>query len=337
MSVKSDQKTPSIDPQVLKQLLAGKKTAGEIEDLLKDLRKAFIEHALQGELTDLLGYPKHQAEGRNSGNSRNGYSRKRVKTDESEIEVEVPRDRNGQFEPQLIAKRQTRWDGFDETILALYARGMSTRDIQSFLKEKYDVPVTPEFVSNVCESVSVGVQEWRTRLLAGIWPILYVDALFLKVRDEGRVISKALYVAVGVNLEGPFDRSLDVSALDHLHIPEFGNQHSRVFDFDILRNSKRLNPAVLLFELGKPGSFVEKSSERSLKVLDRLLGNLRWNLVQPFVFGSLFHPGDLFLNLPGCDRFSGFLVERFLASESIVVGESRSACEPAEPLVLLFC
>jgi putative transposase len=202
MSVKSDQKSPSIDPQVLNQLLAGKKTAAEIEDLLKDLRKAFIEHALQGELTDLLGYPKHQAEGRNSGNSRNGYSRKRVKTDESEIEVEIPRDRNGQFEPQLIGKRQTRWDGFDETILALYARGMSTRDIQGFLKEKYDVPVTPEFVSNVCESVSVGVQEWRTRPLHGIWPILYVDALFLKVRDEGRVISKALYVAVGVNLEG---------------------------------------------------------------------------------------------------------------------------------------
>lgn len=202
MSVKSTQQTPSIDPQLLNQLLAGKKTAGEIEDLLKGLRKAFIEHALQGELTDLLGYPKHQVAGRNSGNSRNGHSRKRVKTDESEIEVDIPRDRQGQFEPQLIAKHQTRWDGFDETILALYARGMSTRDIQSFLKEKYDVPVSPEFVSSVCESVSAGVQEWRTRPLDKIWPILYLDALFLKVRDEGKVVTKALYLAVGVNLEG---------------------------------------------------------------------------------------------------------------------------------------
>jgi len=202
MSVKSAQQTPSIDPQLLNQLLAGKKTAGDIEDLLKDLRKAFIEHALQGELTDLLGYPKHQVAGRNSGNSRNGHSRKRVKTDESEIEIDIPRDRQGQFEPQLIAKHQTRWEGFDETILALYARGMSTRDIQSFLKEKYDVPVSPEFVSSVCESVSAGVQEWRTRPLDKIWPILYLDALFLKVRDEGKVVTKALYLAVGVNLAG---------------------------------------------------------------------------------------------------------------------------------------
>lgn len=202
MSEESNQKSPSIDPQLLNQLMAGKKTAGEIEDLLKDLRKAFIEHALDGELTDLLGYSKHQAEGRNSGNSRNGYSSKRIKTDQSEIEIQVPRDRNGEFEPRLIAKQQRRWDGFDETILSLYARGMSTRDIQSFLKEKYDVPISPEFVSTVCESVSAGVQEWRTRPLEKIWPILYLDALFLKVRDGGKVVSKALYVAVGVNLEG---------------------------------------------------------------------------------------------------------------------------------------
>jgi putative transposase len=108
MSVEPKPKAPSIDPQLLNQLLAGKKTAGDIEDLLKDLRKAFIEHALQGELTDLLGYPKHQVAGRNSGNSRNGHSRKRIKTDESEIEVDIPRDRQGQFEPKLIAKHQTR-------------------------------------------------------------------------------------------------------------------------------------------------------------------------------------------------------------------------------------
>ncbi len=202
MSVETNQKTPKLDPQIVNQLLAGRQTAGEIEDLLKDLRKAFIESALDGELTHLLGYEKHDASGRNSGNSRNGSSRKTVKTDESQFEINVPRDRNGEFEPQLVGKHQRRWDGFDETILALYARGMSTRDVQSFLREKYDLEISPEFVSSVCESVSAGVQEWRTRPLASVWPIIYLDALFLKVRDEGRVVKKALYVAVGVNLEG---------------------------------------------------------------------------------------------------------------------------------------
>ncbi|MFN7946075.1 MAG: IS256 family transposase [Blastocatellia bacterium] len=202
MSVEPKSRTPAFDSQLISQLLSGRKTAGEIEDLLKDLRKAFIESALEGELTHLLGYEKHAASGRNSGNSRNGSSRKRVKADGSEVEVNVPRDRNSEFEPQLIARHQRRWDGFDETILALYARGMTTRDVQSFLREKYDIEVSPEFVSAVCESLSAGVQEWRTRPLQAVWPILYLDALFLKVRDEGRVVRKALYVAVGVNLEG---------------------------------------------------------------------------------------------------------------------------------------
>jgi hypothetical protein len=182
--------------------MASRKTAGQIEDLLKDLRKTFIESALGVSSRNMLGYEKHQAEGRNSGNSRNGNSRKTIKTEESEIEIQVPRDRNGEFEPRLIGKHQRRWDGFDETILALYARGMTTRDIQSFLREKYEIDVSPEFVSSVTESVSAGVQEWRTRPLAPIWPILYLDALFLKVREDGRVVTKALYVAVGVNLEG---------------------------------------------------------------------------------------------------------------------------------------
>jgi transposase-like protein len=105
-----------------------------------------------------------------------------TQTEDTRI-VRVPRERNGEFEPQLIAKHQRRWDGFDETILALYARGMTIRDIQSFLREKYDIDVSPWFISSVCESLSAGVQEWRTRPLQAVWPILYLDALFLKVRD----------------------------------------------------------------------------------------------------------------------------------------------------------
>jgi putative transposase len=238
-------KTPAFDPQLINQLLSGRQTAGEIEDLLKELRKAFIESALEGELTHLLGYRKHDREfsfcpsGRHSGNSRNGSSRKRVKTDGAEreqegsfpvreqegsfpvVEVQIPGDRQGEFEPQLVAKHQRRWDGFDETILALYARGMTTREVQSFLSEKYDnregnfllpIEVAPEFISSVCESVSAGVQEWRTRPLAAVWPRLYLDALFLKVREQGRVVKQALYLAVGVKLLGRKERLGRLSA-----------------------------------------------------------------------------------------------------------------------------
>ncbi len=202
MSEAKPKTVPSFDRHLLQQLLAERQTAGEIEDRLKDLRKAFIEHALQGELTHHLGYEKHAAAGRNTGNSRNGSTPKTIRTDEAEVTIQIPHDRRGEFTPQLIGKHQRRWEGFDETILSLYAHGLSTRDIQSFLQTKYDIAVSPEFISSVCESVSAGVKEWRQRPLAAVWPIVYLDALFLKVRDEGKVVTKALYVAVGVNLQG---------------------------------------------------------------------------------------------------------------------------------------
>ena len=192
MSEAKQQPAIQFDPQLLQQLLAERKSAGAIEDLLKDLRKAFIEHALQGELTHHLGYEKYAAAGRQSGNSRNGSTSKTIKTDDTEVTIQVPHDRNGEFAPQLIGKHQRRWEGFDETILALYAHGLSMRDIQSFLQSKYALEVSPEFISSVCESVSAGVKEWRQRPLAPVWPIVYLDALFLKVRDEGKVVTKAL-------------------------------------------------------------------------------------------------------------------------------------------------
>lgn len=156
----------------------------------------------EGELTHHLGYEKHAAAGRHTGNSRNGSTPKTIRTDEAEVTIQVPPDRQGEFTPQLIGQHQRRWDGFDETILSLYAHGLSTRDIQSFLQTKYAMEVSPEFISSVCESVSAGGKEWRQRPLASVWPIVYLDALFLKVRDEGKVVTKALYVAGGVNLQG---------------------------------------------------------------------------------------------------------------------------------------
>jgi transposase-like protein len=136
--VENNPTKPSLDPQLVNQLLASRQTPGEIEDLLKDLRKAIIESALDGELTHLPGYQKHPASGRGSGNSRNGKSRKMLKTAGAQIEIQIPRNREGEFEPQMIPKHQRRREGFDEAILALDSRGMTTRDIQSFLEEKYD-------------------------------------------------------------------------------------------------------------------------------------------------------------------------------------------------------
>ena len=172
------------------------------EGLLQQLTKALVERALEGELTHHLGYEKYTAEGRNSGNSRNGKTTKRVKGKRGEIEVEVPRDRNGEFEPQIIKKNQTRFDGFDEKIISLYARGMTTREIQGHLKDVYGVDVSPDLVTTATDAVLDEVKAWQNRPLDEVYPILYLDALQIKVRDEGRISNRAFYVAIGVNMSG---------------------------------------------------------------------------------------------------------------------------------------
>lgn len=145
--------------------------------LLKDLTKRLLEKALQGELTHHLGYPKWSADGKNTGNSRNGKNKKTVKGEFGEMEIEVPRDRNGEFEPTIIPKSQTRFDGFDEKIISMYSRGMSTREIMGHLKEIYQIEVSPEFISRVTDSVMDDVRDWQNRPLNSVYPILYLDAL----------------------------------------------------------------------------------------------------------------------------------------------------------------
>ena len=198
MSATKPKTVPSFERQLRQQLLAARQPSGEIAELLKDLRKAFIEHALQGELTHHLGYEKHAAAGRHTGNSRNGATPKTIRTHEAEVAIQVPHERRGEVTPQRIGTPQRRWEGCAETILSLYAHGLSTRDRQSFWQTKYDIAGSPEFISSVCESVSAGVTEWRQRPLAALWPLVYRDALLLQVRDEGQVVTKALYGAVGV-------------------------------------------------------------------------------------------------------------------------------------------
>jgi putative transposase len=173
--------------------------------LLRQLTKALIERAMNAELTHQLGYEKHDPKGYGSGNSRNGTSSKTLKGDFGEIEIEVPRDRNSSFEPQIVPKHQTRFAGFDDKILSMYARGMTTRDIEGHLKEMYGVEVSPALISQVTDAVMEEVKVWQNRALEAIYGIVYLDALYIKMRHEGRVENRAVYVALGVDMEGHKD------------------------------------------------------------------------------------------------------------------------------------
>ena len=188
----------------LDELIEGK-SAGEIAGpggLLKQLTKALLERAMSAEMTQHLGYVKNAAEGRGSGNSRNGRSRKRVQGDFGQVEIEVPRDRKGSFEPKILPKHERRFTGFDDKIVSMYARGMSTRDIQAHLQEIYGVEVSAGLVSEVTDAVMEDVRAWQSRPLEPLYMILYLDALVVKMRHEGRVENRAVFVAVGVTQEG---------------------------------------------------------------------------------------------------------------------------------------
>ncbi len=170
--------------------------------ILKQLTKAILERTLAAELTHHLGYEKHAPEGKNKGNSRNGTSGKTLKSDLGDLPIEVPRDRNGEFEPRIIKKGQRHFNGFDDKIISMYARGMTTRDIQAHLLDIYKVEVLAELISAVTAEVIEEVKEWQNRPLEEIYPIVYFDAIRVKVRDEGHVINKAAYLAIGVRLDG---------------------------------------------------------------------------------------------------------------------------------------
>ena len=195
----------TIDPKLVDELLVNYKKPEDIigeNGLLKQLTKALLERALSAELTEHVGYGKHDPAGYNSGNSRNGSSKKKLKGDFDEIELEMPRDRNGSFEPEIVSKGQTRFTGFDDKIISMYSRGMTTREIEGHLKEMYGVEVSPTLISNVTEAVMEEVKTWQSRPLDEVYPILYMDALRVKVRDGAHVENKAIHVAIAVNLAG---------------------------------------------------------------------------------------------------------------------------------------
>lgn len=170
--------------------------------LLKQLTKMLVERALEAEMAEHLGHDKSDPVINATGNARNGHSAKTLKGDFGELPLEIPRDRQGAFEPQLIGKHQTRWTGFDDKIVSLYARGMTVREIQGHLTEMYGTEVSPSLISSVTDAVSEEVKAWQARPLDPLYPILYLDCIHIKVRDTGAVRVKAVYLAIGVNLAG---------------------------------------------------------------------------------------------------------------------------------------
>lgn len=194
-----------VSDQLIDQLLADYKSPEDLlgeQGLLKQLTKKLAERALEAEMEQHLGYAKYDAAGKNSGNSRNGKSRKTVRSIHGDIEIETPRDRNGSFEPQLIKKGEKQLGGFDERIVSLYARGMSTRDIQAHFEDVYGVEVSPTFISQVTNAVLDEVKAWQQRPLAPVYPIVYLDCLVVRSRETGSVQNKTVYLALGVNCDG---------------------------------------------------------------------------------------------------------------------------------------
>lgn len=197
-------KKHEVSEELLSSLLANYKKPEDLigeNGLLKQLTKLLVEKALDTELTHHLGHERHEAVANASGNTRNGKSKKTLKGEFGELPIEVPRDRHGSFEPLLVPKHQTRWAGFDDKVISLYARGMTVREIQSHLQEMYATEVSPSLISSITDAVSEEVKVWQSRPLEAIYPIVYLDCIHVKVR-EGAVRVKAVYLAIGITLQG---------------------------------------------------------------------------------------------------------------------------------------
>ena len=197
-------KKHAVPEELLSGLLADYKKPEDLigeNGLLKQLTKLLVEKALDAELSEHLGHGKNEPVANEAGNTRNGKSRKTLKGEFGELPIEVPRDRHGTFEPQLIPKHQTRWAGFDDKILSLYARGMTVREIQAHLEEMYGTEVSPSLISSITDAVAEEVKAWQSRPLDPIYPIIYLDCIHVKVR-EGAVRVKAVYLAIGVTMTG---------------------------------------------------------------------------------------------------------------------------------------
>jgi putative transposase len=195
----------NIPPALLDQVVKGPMTQDEVEAVCRSLKKAVIERAMGGEMTHHLGYSSGEAKPADQANHRNGTTGKTVITDDGPVRIEVPRDRDGSFEPQIIPKHARRFTGFDDKVIAMYARGMTVREIQGFLAEIYGTEVSPEFISQVTDEVAAEITAWQSRPLEPMYPVIFFDALRVKIRDDAVVRNKAVYLALGVLADGTRD------------------------------------------------------------------------------------------------------------------------------------
>jgi putative transposase len=195
----------TVSNELIDQLLAGYKKPEDLigeNGLLKQLTKRLVERALEAEMTEHLGHTKNASVANAAGNARNGKSKKTLKGDFGELPIDIPRDRHASFEPQIVPKHQTRWTGFDDKILSLYARGMTVREIQGHLQEMYGTEVSPSLISSVTDAVMDEAKAWQARPLESLYPIVYLDCIHVKTRDSGAVRAKAVYLALGINMAG---------------------------------------------------------------------------------------------------------------------------------------
>jgi putative transposase len=203
---KKDTNSRFSDEQVKQFLEQGQiKNMADVQGALKDLFGRALQAMLEGEMDHHLGYTKNDAQSKQTSNRRNGHATKTVRSDYGDIALTVPRDRKADFEPQIVKKRQKNVTGIEDQVLALYAKGISTRDIQDHLERLYGIEVSPTFISNVTDKVLAQIQEWQSRPLAPVYSLMFLDAVHFKVRQDGRIISKAAHIMIGVDLEGMKD------------------------------------------------------------------------------------------------------------------------------------
>jgi transposase-like protein len=205
VAIATEAALPQIPSEWLDQVVTGPMTAEAVESVMRGFKKAVIERALGAEMSHHLGYRPGAAKPEQLTNHRNGRSGKTVLTDDGPLRIEVPRDRDGSFEPQLIGKHERRFTGFDDKIVAMYARGMTVREIQGFLGEMYGVEVSPDFISSVTDAVMAEVTAWQARPLESMYPVVFFDALRVKIREDAVVRSKSVYLALGVLPDGTRD------------------------------------------------------------------------------------------------------------------------------------
>lgn len=191
--------------KTIKDLARECHTVEDIQEMLKNLFKDTLQQIFEAEMDKHLGYKKHSIEGKNTGNSRNGYSKKTIKTRFGNTEIDIPRDRNSTFEPQIIKKYEKTSNQLEDQIIAMYAKGMATRDIEDHMRDIYGIDVSPTMVSKITDKILPTIAEWQSRPLDRVYPIVYLDAIHFKVRKDNRIINKAAYSVLGINLEGQKD------------------------------------------------------------------------------------------------------------------------------------